>query len=134
MVHRNRTPLPLRSRQHGLGALGWLVVLAIASFALTCFFRVGPIYLDYWGTKKALDGVLLDDSLGRTSKGELLQKISKTFEVNGVTAIDTKDLSFQQTKEGLVIDASYEKRVSLIANVDVVVKFENLKYTISAMQ
>ena len=35
-----RSAPTLRARQTGLGALGWLIVLAIASFALTCFFKV----------------------------------------------------------------------------------------------
>lgn len=126
--------LRLRSRQTGLGALGWLIVLAIASFALTSFFRVGPVYLEYWQTKQALDDVLADGQGVGKSKAELLDSIQKHLDVSRIEIIQAKDLRFNQTRAGLEVDATYEKRVSLIANIDVVVKFDKLKYILSAPQ
>ena len=126
------TSLQMRSRQTGLGALGWLIVLAIASFLLTCFFKVGPIYLDYWSAKKSLDNTI-NGNAGKP-KGELLKAIDKQLEVDGINVIKTKDFKFNQTRDGLELNASYEQRVPLIANVDVVVKFENLKYSLTAPQ
>jgi hypothetical protein len=67
---------PLRARQQGLGMLGWLIVLAIASFALTCFLKIGPLYLDYWQVKTALDEVVADEKLARLSRSELVTAIS----------------------------------------------------------
>ncbi len=131
MAHWNRTPLPLRSRQHGLGALGWLVVLAIASFALTCFFRIGPVYLEYWQTKQAVDEVLSGENASGMSKDQIISSLQKLFVVNRIESITLKDFRFEQTKEGYVVDASYEKRVPLVANIDVVVKFNNFKYNLS---
>jgi hypothetical protein len=39
-----------------------------------------------------------------------------------------------ETRNGRELDASYEKRVPLIANIDVVVKFDQLKYNLSTVQ
>jgi len=124
----------LRARQRGLGALGWLVVLAIASFALTCFFKIGPVYLDYWQAKGALDSVLVENRSSERSKAELLDAIQKHLDVSRIEVIQARDLRFEQTRDGLQVDASYEKRVPLIANIDVVVKFDKLKYILSAPQ
>ena len=126
--------LSLRSRQTGLGALGWLIVLAIASFGLTCFFRVGPVYLEYWQTKQALDDVLAAGKGAGKSKAELLDSIQKHLDVSRIENIQAKEIRFNQTRNGLEVDAGYEKRVALIANIDVVVKFENLKYSLTAPQ
>ena len=68
-----------RRYQTGLGALGWLIVLAIASFALTCFFRVGPVYLDYWNTKQSLDVVMQDGKTPSLSKTELQRAIATAW-------------------------------------------------------
>jgi hypothetical protein len=126
--------MPLRSRQAGLGALGWLIVLAIASFGLTCFFKVGPVYLEYWQTKQALDDVLADGKSAGKSKAELMDSVQKHLDVSRIETVSAKEIRFNQTTTGPEVDASYEKRVALIANIDVVVKFDKLKYKLSAPQ
>lgn len=122
--------MQLRSRQRGLGALGWLVTLAVASFALTCVLKIGPVYMDYWELKGTLDNVIDDRSLAGLPRGELLTTISKRFMVNRIEAIDVKDIAITDTREGRVMDATYEKRVPLLANIDVVVKFDDLTYAL----
>lgn len=124
--------MQLRSRQSGLSALGWLVVLAVASFFLLCFFRIGPLYLEYFQLKEVLDEVLSPEQAANKSKQELLDALQRRFVVNRTEAISLKDIEFTQTRGTLVADCSYEKRVPLIANIDVVVKFDKLKYTLPA--
>jgi hypothetical protein len=131
MIRSKGKPMNLRSRQAGLGALGWLIVLAIASFALTCFFRIGPVYLEYWQTRQAADEVLADGRSAGKSRDQLKDALQRRFDVDRIEAISLKDIKFEQTREGLIVDASYEKRVSLIANIDVVVKFDKFKYNLS---
>jgi hypothetical protein len=118
----------LRSRQTGLGALGWLIVLAVASFFLVCLFRVGPVYLDYYQTRQVLDDVFADGAAAGKSRSELVDAVGKRLDINRIETIKAKDLRFEETRQGLVVDASYEKRVALVANIDVVVKFDKLKY------
>lgn len=120
--------MQLRSRQTGLGALGWLIVLAVASFGLICFFRVGPLYLDYYQTKQVLDDVFAGDAAAGKSRQELTNTLVKRLDVNRIETIKANDIQFTETREGREVDASYEKRVALIANIDVVVKFDKLKY------
>lgn len=122
----------LRSRQSGLSALGLLVVLAVASFFLLCFFRIGPLYIEYFQVKEVLDDVLSPSLAANKPKHELLTALQRRFDVNRTEAISVKDIKFVETKGMLVVDGSYEKRVPLIANIDVVVKFDQLKYTLTA--
>jgi hypothetical protein len=118
----------LRTRQAGLGMLGWLIVLAVASFFLTCFLKVGPIYLDYWQTKGALDDVMASSKAVSMSKDELRNSITKHLDVSRIETIKAKEVRITDGKDGREVDATYEKRVPLIANIDVVVKFDTLKY------
>jgi hypothetical protein len=124
----------LRKHQKGLGMLGWLVVLALASFGLTCFFKIGPIYLEYWQTKKALDLVTSNSKASSMSKDELLNAIEKQLDVSRIESITKKDIKVVDTKSGRQLDANYEKRVPLISNIDVVVKFENLVYKLASTE
>lgn len=126
--------MQMRKYQGGLGMLGWLVVLALASFGLTCFFRIGPLYLEYWQTKKALDLVLSNSAVAALSKEEIARAIEKQLDVSLITSIKPSDIKLTETRNGRELDASYEKRVALIANIDVVVKFDKLKYNLSTVQ
>jgi hypothetical protein len=122
--------MQLRSRQGGLGALGWLVVLGVAAFFLLCAFRVGPIYLEQMQIKAVLDDVLAPSHTAGMSRHQLLEAIRKRFEANGLQTLSTRDIKFVESREGITVDCSYERRVPLIANIDVVVKFDQLKYTL----
>jgi hypothetical protein len=111
-----------------LGALGLLVMLALGAFLLTCAFKVIPIYMDYWQTKKAVESVINDGKSASLSKPELVEAIRKQLDIDRIESIKAKDIKFKETRDGRELDASYEKRVELIANVDVVVKFDKLQY------
>jgi hypothetical protein len=130
---KNSEDLTMRLRKHqqGLGMLGWLVVLAIASFALTCFFKIGPIYLEYWQTKKALDLVAGNSRASGMSNDELLNAIEKQFDVSRIESITKKDIKITSAKTGRELNANYEKRTPLLSNIDVVVKFDKLVYKLS---
>ena len=124
----------MRKYQSGMGALGWLIALGIAAFGLTCFFKVGPVYLEYWQTKQALDDVMSNSASASMGKTELLDSIEKHLDVSRIESITKKDIRIDDSKGGRQVDASYEKRVALIANIDVVVKFDKLKYKLSGPQ
>lgn len=124
--------MKLRKQQMGMGMLGWLIVLGIASFALTCFFRIGPIYLEYWQTKKALDLVLVESQSAGKGRDELLGAIQRQLDVSRIESIETKNIKFIDGKGGREVNANYEKRVPLIGNIDVVVKFDKLVYKLSS--
>lgn len=108
--------------------MGWLVVLAIASFAFTCFFKVGPLYLDYWNTKSAIEVVVNKDTTATMSKDELHRALQTQLDVSMINTISAKEVRITEERGVRELDASYEKRTPLIANIDVVVKFDQLKY------
>ena len=134
VAHPSRRTRPGQFRgpryQAGLGALGWLIVLAIASFALTCFFKIGPVYLDYWNTKKAIEVVTGNTKTSSMPSDEVRRALQSQFDVSMITTIPAKDIRIATVKGARELDASYEKRVALVANIDVVVKFDKLKYTL----
>ena len=124
----------MRKYQTGMGALGWLLALGLVAFGLTCFFKVGPVYLEYWQTKQALDDVMSASATASMGKTELLDSIEKHLDVSRIESITKKDIRIEDSKGARLVDASYEKRVALISNIDVVVKFDKLKYNLPAPQ
>ena len=78
--------------------------------------RLGPRVRPY-GTPLLVAGVLMLGSVG----------IGLAFPLVVRELLDAWDIEIEKTKSHYVVTANYETRVALIANIDVVLKFENNK-------
>lgn len=117
--------------QKGMSMLGILVVLLVVGTLGTATVRLAPVYLDNWTLSRILEGVVKEQSGTATSPAQVRKIISRHFVTNRIEVLSVRDLKISNQDEGVVIDASYEKRVPLMFNVDAVVKFEDAKYVIA---
>lgn len=117
------------SRQRGLSMLSILTILFAASFFLTCGVKIIPLYLDAWTIDKAIKKGVESGEFKTLSPRQISRKLSTTFDMNRIEAIKVGSIKVKRLKSGeMSIDANYEKRVPLIQNIDVVVKFDDLTY------
>jgi len=112
-------------KQQGISMLGGLVLLAVIGFFLTAIFKVGPLYLDNSFVKAAVNSLQKEDVHGMTDR-EIRQKLGSQFDMNNVRDIDRKLIKVDRKKTHTVVTLDYEKRVNFMANVDVVVMFNNV--------
>ena len=113
-------------KQMGMGALGWLLVIAIGGFTLTCFFKMGPAYLDNMQMQGVLSNFAAKNkNFGDMSKSEIREKIAKQVTVNGVRDTNVSQIDIVVLSDKVLINNVYEVRVALMANVDVVMTFKN---------
>ena len=120
------------SRLNGMSSLSMLVVLLVAVFFITCAVKLTPVYLAGWSVSSVIDGAINDGKFNGKSPSEIRSVIVKYFSTNRVEAINAKDVKITRSdKNGKIeIDASYEQRVPLMYNIDVVIKFDDLKYQV----
>lgn len=111
-------------RQKGLSSLSLLVILAAASFILLAAFRLGPLYIDNYFVKASVES-LQNEDVREMSDRQIRSALSRYFTINGVRDIDARDAEIERSTEGVLVKLDYEKRVDFLANVDVVVIFEN---------
>ena len=111
-------------KQRGLSALGMLVVLAVAGFVLTVGFKIGPLYLDNYFVDAALQ-TLANEPVHSMSDRQIRRKVADYFTINNVRDVNAKSLKIAREKTRTLVYMDYEKRVNLIANLDVVVVFSN---------
>ena len=119
------------NKQQGLLALGLLLVLAIGGFFLTIATRVGPLFLDNSFVNAALQS-LENESVHTLTDRQIRRKLSDYFTVNNVRDVSVKDLVIERKKTATTVRLDYERRINFLANVDVVVVFENV-YDTSAL-
>jgi len=110
--------------QKGLSTLGMLLVLLIGGFALTCAFKIGPLYLDNYFVRaalKSLDG----ERIEAMDSGSIRRSLDRYFMVNNVRDVSARDATVTRERDRVVVALDYERRVNLIGNLDVVVVFNN---------
>lgn len=117
-----------KNKQAGMNSLLLLFVLASLGFFLTCFFKIGPAYLDNRYIVSALKSLAKDhpDDLAQLSRETIRQELSKFYTINNVRGDAAKALEIERRQDKTIITIAYETRISFLANIDVVVKFNNV--------
>ncbi|MFK8020717.1 MAG: DUF4845 domain-containing protein [Pseudomonadales bacterium] len=108
------------------GAIDMIVIFAImfGVVAIVAGIKIMPVYIDHWSIEEALTDVVNEAaSEGKPTKKSLQRKMGRRMQVNRLEFITTDDLKFERTKTTLTGSIDYERRVPLIFNMDIVVKF-----------
>ena len=111
-------------KQRGLSALGILLVLTIAGFFLTIATTIGPLYLDNSFVNAALQS-LANEPIHKLSDSKIRRRLQNSFTINNIRDVNAKDTVIERKKTATTVSLDYERRVNLLANVDVVVVFKN---------
>lgn len=110
--------------QQGLSILGWLMVLAVVAFFASTAFKVMPHYLDYMSLEKIITSVETDKASDVRTVGEFYNHV-KGMQVNNIRDLNLRDvLKVTQENNEFRAHFKYEKRESLIENLDLVVNFD----------
>lgn len=114
------------SRQKGLSSGGLLLILTAGAFLLTCFFKLGPVYMADLSIKDTLKSIALkNDNLASLEPREIRSQISKYMILNNMRDTPIKDFKITRSNGGVLITNVYEKRIQFIANIDVVMSFKH---------
>lgn len=110
-------------QQKGMGALGWIAVLALIAFTSLLVLKLAPVYMNSLTINSILSGMEEDQELGSKSPGEIKTTLFKRINVNRITDVALDEVFIEQTKDNIVVEVDYEVRNKLIANIDFVISF-----------
>ena len=110
--------------QKGMTAIGWLLVLGLIAFFTLITLRLVPAYLEFAKVTSVLESLQNEPGITRKTRGEIIQMITKRFDVNDVYQVDAKQVKIKKEKGVLTVSINYERREHLVGNVDVVTTFE----------
>ena len=110
--------------QKGMTAIGWLLVLGLIAFFTLITLRLVPAYLEFAKVTSVLESLQNEPGITRKTRGEIIQMITKRFDVNDVYQVDAKQVKITKEKGVLTVSINYERREHLVANVDVVTTFD----------
>ncbi len=118
--------------QRGLSSFSILLVMMVSAFFLICALKLIPLYIEGASVGNSISSAIEDNEFDGMSVKEIRSKIAKFFEINRVEGVNARDIEIKRSKGTTYIDASYAPQVPLLFNIDVVVKFDNLKYEFSS--
>ncbi len=120
--------MKLPSQQRGMSAFSLIIVVLVAVFFGVCAVKLGPLYMQSMTVDSTIQKVVDSGELRGKSVGDIRRKLTKLFDVNRIDALKVKDIKISRDQGYTLIDASYEQRVELMYNIDVVLKFDQLTY------
>jgi len=114
----------MKKYQSGLSSISLLLVLVGGAFVLMAAFKVGPLYIDNYFVKSSVDA-LQDEDVRQMSNRKIVSALDRYFLINGVRDINLDMVKIERNETKTLVKVDYEKRINFIANLDVVVSFEN---------
>lgn len=122
---RRLVPIGRRqSRQAGITAIGFLLlVLFIGLFAFASI-RLTPVYLNYMKVAGVIDGVFKEFDSQNPSRSAIVTSIRRRFDVESVSIISSRDIKVINDGGGFRVEAVYDHTTPFIGNVSFTVHFD----------
>lgn len=113
------------NKQAGVSKLGIITLLLVITAFLTMGLKVGPLYVDHSLITGICQELIDNGEAANMSVTDIRNRVSNTLRINNVTGFDLSAITKRMENNSAIISISYERRVELIANLDVIAKFEN---------
>jgi len=116
--------MKVRRKQRGLTLIGFLIVLSLVIFASFIGMKIVPIYMEYSSVVSAMNGVASERGNANLSPYDIKVKVLNRLYVS-YSAENVKERHIKVTRgNGVNLRIAYEVRKPVIANLDVVAKFD----------
>lgn len=114
------------ARQRGMTMWSAAFVIAVVVFFLFIGFKLFPVYMESFKIEKALEGVASQPNAGTKTRTEILNSLSKRFDIDDVEGRNLGSDWFSTEKQGrtLILRISYERVVPLFYNISVLIDFD----------
>ncbi|MCB1676355.1 MAG: DUF4845 domain-containing protein [Halioglobus sp.] len=121
-----------RQRQLGMSMPAMLIIAIMVGFFVMCAIRLAPPYFEYLSVKEIVGKVASEPGADEKSVAEIRRKIDSLFNTNQIYELQSKDVQVYRKEGKTYIDASYEVRKPVAGNIDAVMKFDDLMYTVGS--
>ena len=104
-------------RQKGLSFVGWMAVVAIFGLLILSFFRVFPIYNEYFTIQSVLAGITKAEKVDFKSKRAIWVSLEKRLAVNEIYSIKSENVTISRKDGKTTITISYRTQRPYIGNL-----------------
>jgi len=117
------------SKQHGLTAISWVIVIAIAAMFVIFLLRLIPIYIDGYSVRESVNYMETQKELVNYPTRAIKKSLLKKLNINSVYSVTAEDIYVTKKNGKVIVEVDYEVREKIVGNLDFIVSF-NEKITI----
>jgi Tfp pilus assembly protein PilE len=114
----------MRRNQSGMTLLSFVIVMAVVGFFLYIVMKLFPMYNEFFSVKTALKGLGEESGIATKPAAEIEKLFFRRLYISYSTNVKPENVHIEQADGGTRIRVEYEVRKPLVANLDVVGKFQ----------
>jgi hypothetical protein len=114
-----------RTRQQGVTAIGWLIILGLIAFFTLLTLKIVPIYIENYSVKSVLKSLKQEAGITRKTKREILTLVDKRFNINNINRVTYRDVVVEQKGGVLTVIIKYDAKEKIAGNISVLIEFNN---------
>ena len=123
LLNRNPGSTTMRRNQSGITLMSFLVVLVVVGFFLYIGMKLFPMYSEFYSVKSALKGMSTEGLSGK-DPAQIKDSFFKRMDISFSSNVKPEHVRVESSGGSTRIDVKYEVRVPVVANLDVVGRFE----------
>ncbi len=112
-------------RQRGFSKLGLVFMLVVLVSGLTFALKVLPVYIDHNFVQGVAESLLESGRANSMTQAEVREEIAASMRVNNVRDFDLDNISTSRANGASIISITYERRIPLVANIDIILSFDD---------
>ncbi|CAG4971508.1 MAG: DUF4845 domain-containing protein [Lysobacter sp.] len=113
----------MKRTQGGMTLIGFIIVLAVAGVFIYTGMKVIPMYSEYYAVKQALAGLSEEPEITQKSPAQIQDLFFRRLYISYAENVKPANVKIARKDAGYLMTVDYEVRKPLIANLDVVGKF-----------
>lgn len=114
----------MKSKQTGMTLLGFIIVLAVAGVFAYVGMKLVPMYTEFFSVKTAMKDLANESGIASQDPAKIRDLFFRKLYVSYSDGnIKPEDVKLTRQGAGWLMEVNYEVRKPLIANLDVVARF-----------
>ena len=114
----------MKRAQKGITLVGFIMVLAVVGVFAYMGMKVVPMYLEFFAVKDAANGVAKESGITEMDASKVEDLFFRRLDVSYADSVKRDNVKVVRKDAGYVMTIEYEVRKPLIANLDVVGRFD----------
>lgn len=113
------------NRQRGLTFISWLVIIVVAGFLVMVGIKITPVYLEHFAVKKSLESLKSEPLISRKPVTEIRKMLMRRLDMNNIRFLGKDDIKISRASGVTKINIAYEERKPIVANMALVMTFDD---------
>lgn len=113
----------MKRNQGGMTLLGFIIVLSVAGLFAYIGMKLVPMYSEFYSVKRSLADLAKEPGAGQMDSAKARDLFFRRMDMSYVESVKQENFKIVRNDRGMEITVAYEVRRPLIANLDVVGRF-----------